>query len=529
MWEALRDQLPDGCALFHSVQLIEGDREREADLVVAWPGAGIAVIEVKGGHVTRREAQWFQESEGRRRPIDSPVAQAQDARHLLTRYLTRRHLPSFRAVHLVAFPYTAVARSWDAPECTRQMVIARGDVHDAASIVVHALRSHGGGFTVPDEAAVDDVVRVLAGELTSQASYLAAAAEHDDRVEQMTHDQARVLDMLRYHRRLRVVGGAGTGKTWLALEQARRLAGQGQEVALMCYSRGLARYFERTTATWRQREWPAYVGLFHRLPAEWGAPAKQDDESDSDYYEQTLPCALADLATHRAAADRFDAIVVDEGQDFGELWWPAVIACLRDRVNGALFVFEDEAQRVFPRPGATPIDLPPFVLDENIRNTKNIAQVFGSLAREQLRYRGTDGPPVVFHQCAPEDAVGCADDAVDTLVEEGFESGQIALLTTHYRHPLQRHEVELGGWERYWDAFFAGEDVFYGHVLGFKGLERSAVVLAVNGLRQRDRAKERLYVGLSRARSVLVVCGDLAEIAAVGGEGVRRRLAAARV
>lgn len=35
-----------------------------------------------------------------------------------------------------------------------------------------------------------------------------------------------------------------------------------------------------------------------------------------------------------------------------------------------------------------------------------------------------------------------------------------------------------------------------------------------------------LYVGLSRTRTQLVVCGDLGEIAAVGGEGVRRRLEA---
>jgi ATP-dependent exoDNAse (exonuclease V) alpha subunit len=69
--------------------------------------------------------------------------------------------------------------------------------------------------------------------------------------------------------------------------------------------------------------------------------------------------------------------------------------------------------------------------------------------------------------------------------------------------------------------------VFYGHVLGFKGLERPAVVLAVNGFKDPLRAKEMLYVGLSRARTQLVVCGDLGEIAKVGGEGVRKRLIAA--
>lgn len=76
-----------------------------------------------------------------------------------------------------------------------------------------------------------------------------------------------------------------------------------------------------------------------------------------------------------------------------------------------------------------------------------------------------------------------------------------------------------------WDDFFAEDDVFYGTASGFKGLERTRVVLAVNGFSAQARAKEMLYVGLSRVRSQLVVVGDLDEIAPAGQrEGVRRRL-----
>jgi len=87
------------------------------------------------------------------------------------------------------------------------------------------------------------------------------------------------------------------------------------------------------------------------------------------------------------------------------------------------------------------------------------------------------------------------------------------------------------GDEGYWDDFFAEDDVFYGTVSGFKGLERTCVVLAVNGFSAQARAKQMLYVGLSRARSQLVVVGDLDEIAPAVGEraGVRNRLEAAQV
>ena len=127
-------------------------------------------------------------------------------------------------------------------------------------------------------------------------------------------------------------------------------------------------------------------------------------------------------------------------------------------------------------------------------------------------------------QSTVEEVIGRADDVVEALLEEGWAPGQIALLTTQHRHPEQKSAVDLGGHEKYWDAFFAADDVFYGHELGFKGLERSVVVLAVNGFKQAERAKEMLYVGLSRAQSVLVVVAPRALLEDVGGGGVKSRL-----
>ena len=89
VWEALRDQLPDDAALFHSVNLLDREREQEIDLLVAWPGVGLAAIEVKGGYVTRDADGWHQGSGAQRHDID-PVAQAQDGRHILTRFLSAR-------------------------------------------------------------------------------------------------------------------------------------------------------------------------------------------------------------------------------------------------------------------------------------------------------------------------------------------------------------------------------------------------------------------------------------------------------
>ncbi|MBX9245344.1 NERD domain-containing protein [Actinotalea ferrariae] len=529
VWEDLRDQLPDDAALFHHVPLQLGSREGEIDLLVAWPGVGLAVIEVKGGRVVRDAEGWWQGPADTAHRID-PVRQVQDARHMLRRYLGQHRSPASQArcVQLVAFPNVRVPQDWEAPDCPRQMVIDNDDLVGLGLRVRRAIEDLGGGQRPLTHEGLASLEALVAGALPSQRDHLVAAAEHDQRVEQMTRDQAHVLDLLRYQRRIRVVGGAGSGKTWLALAQARRLARTGERVALVCYSRGLARFLERVTQEWPVRERPAFVGLFHELPVRWGAEPGQDD--DSDYWERRLPLRLGELAAARHPGSLFDSVVVDEAQDFGELWWPALLACLRhggargDGPEGGLYVFMDDAQRVFPRQGHVPIDLPPFTLQENIRSTKRIAQLFGSLSHEEVRPRGMVGEPVRLVEATVDGAVPAADDVVEALLDEGWEPGQIALLTTQHRHPEQRNAVDVGGWQHYWDGFLDEEDVFYGHVLGFKGLERQVVVLAVNGFRDVQRARELLYVGLSRARALLVVVGPRALVEEVGGTAVSIRL-----
>ncbi|WP_444664109.1 NERD domain-containing protein [Cellulomonas sp. CW35] len=526
VWEALCEHLPDDAVVLAGTLLQDGAIEREIDLLVVWPGLGVAAIEVKGGHVTRADGQWWQGSGEHRHAID-PVGQVQSAKHTLLRLLDRQGLAAARTrtAHLVALPHVYVPAPWDAPELPRTMLLDRDDVTDgsaAVRVIRRAIEDHGTGHAPLDEVAAEALVGWLTGGFPSQAEALADAAQYEDHLDRLTREQAHAMRYLDALPRVHVVGGAGTGKTWLALEHARRRARAGDRVALMCYSRGLARYLERATATWPARERPAYVGLFHELPVRWGA-TPGDDRDPADW-EERLPRELGDLAAQRAADELFDAVVVDEAQDFGDAWWPALLRCLRDPDAGRLAVFSDDGQRVFPRSGTAPVELTVITLDENLRSTKQIAQLCGALHTGITRPRGWAGAPVRVVDVPADDAVGAADDAVDALLAEGWEPGQIALLTTGRRHPLQVETVELAGHREYWDGFFGGQDVFYGHVLGFKGLERTVVVLAVNGVRDAERARTMLYTGLSRARVLLVVVGPRGYVEEVGGEAVRMRL-----
>ena len=240
------------------------------------------------------------------------------------------------------------------------------------------------------------------------------AEERGDEVERLSAEQAVILDAARLLNRIEVRGGAGSGKTWLAVEQARRLSRSGRRVALTCYSRGLAAWLQRRVASFPRKERPAYVGTFHNLGVEWGAPTGSDD--DSHFWEVELPATMARLAHDLPVKQRFDAIIVDEAQDFADSWWDPLVGALVDEERGGLFVYSDENQRIFARFGRPPVPLVPLVLDHNLRNTKQIHAAFGPLAPSRMYARGGEGPEVRFVAVSADEALDVAAEAEQRVV-----------------------------------------------------------------------------------------------------------------
>ena len=114
----------------------------------------------------------------------------------------------------------------------------------------------------------------------------------------------------------------------------------------------------------------------------------------------------------------------------------------------------------------------PIPLDENLRNTKQIAGTFSSLAPSQMRIRGRQRRARPLRASArPRTPSSVADDEAVALLDERLAPGAVALLTTG-QPPPRAGRASAGGQDVYWASFWDDDDLFYGHVLGFKGLER---------------------------------------------------------
>src|SRR5262249_5734804 len=150
-----------------------------------------------------------------------------------------------------------------------------------------------------------------------------------------------VLDFLEHVPRVAIRGGAGTGKTVLAAESARRLSARKHRVLLVCYNRALAFFLRQRIGSGPE------ISSFHSLCSRMASDAHLSiprGVKERELFDEHLPDLLA-RAAELLPERRYDAIIVDEGQDFRGHWWPAIDAWLAR--EGRLQVFHDCNQRVY--------------------------------------------------------------------------------------------------------------------------------------------------------------------------------------
>ena len=525
----------DGCTLLANFRLSDRHKDHEVDLVALMPDSGIVTVEVKGSHVWYDAHQgWLIQRDGKPQRID-PVGQARDACYALRNYVeadprwgSRGRL---RWGHHIVLPRTQLHDGFATPDCPRWQVSGANDLEALGQRLWDTTSLYRRDARLPTSDDINLVCEILSGRNQPVRDLVAIADDRQALADRLTMEQANLLNVTRLLNRVEIRGGAGSGKTVLAMRQAKDLAsgrggGARQRVGVVCYSYGLAEYLRRELLVGSRGKRPAFVGTFEDLGRSWGVPIT-GDRQDSRFWEMELPARMAEAALSLDDGARFDAIIIDEAQDFADDWWTPLLNSLRDEQVGGLYAYSDENQRVFARFGRPPVAMVPLLLDHNLRNTRQIGESFVPLAPTSMELRGGDGPEVSFVPARVSEALEVADEQVEALLEEGWRPKDIALITMGARHPVQAERQQTMGFAGYWDDFWSNDDIFYGHVLGFKGMERRAVVLCVNEDGTRDRGRERLYVGLSRATDRLVVVGDLAAIERMGGGAVAQHLGTA--
>lgn len=527
LYERFRTDLPDTWTVIHSQRfLLHGRRgfarEGELDFLIVDPARGALGIEVKGGGVRRNRDGWFStDRRGEEHPIKDPVRQAQNGVHAIRGYLEDARSFGGRGFRCrfdwaVALPDTVSPGDFG-PDLPAEVILDRSSLLDLRRAVDRAFGYWGpsrGDTRALSPAASDALVETLRERYPPAATLALVFREEQREILRLTDDQKFILDTLAAHPRVAIEGGAGTGKTVLAAEKARRMATTGARVLLLCFNRPLAAYL-RTGADGYE------VETFHEFCGKMARRARLAFEEPTtpghqDFWETTAPNLLVD-ALGRLPEARYDAIVVDEGQDFMRDWWTCLDLSLKEGGEGTLYAFYDPNQNISNRHPPEALEIIPNRLLHNCRNTANIARYIADLIGEEAQVRpGTpDGTPVEEITCGDPAALARqVSERLERLVEEDDVRPQdIGIISTRRLENSPFAEDRRAGRFRLvglGDPHAAKgrrsrPRVVFDTLERFKGLERDVVVLLDLPGSKRAVTAARLYVGASRAKHLLVV------------------------
>ena len=165
VWQVLKAALPDGVVLAHSVQVRHGSSEHEIDLLVLWPGVGMAAIEVKGGLVSVDKGQWYQSDRSGKHPIQSPLVQSQGSKHAFQEWIGEQlgNVLTSRFAYMACLPYTSVPRDWTLSGAPRTLILDREDLTGAAERIRSAIETEASGATPLAASYLARIVRKLEG------------------------------------------------------------------------------------------------------------------------------------------------------------------------------------------------------------------------------------------------------------------------------------------------------------------------------------------------------------------------------
>ena len=536
LYDTLRDRLPAEFTVMHSVRWVVRDRRRlsdgEADFLIVHPRLGLLVVEVKGGDISCSGGEWFSRDRGGNlHQIKNPFAQASSNKYKLLDKLAEAPATSLfhplylqHIGHAVAFPDTLVGSAGLGLDGDRSLIFDSHDLFNIETAVRRAMAHADHSYALPTEALKALVDTIAPTRKLPPVGLAAAIIREGTVMSQLTEQQFMVLSLLSGVREAAIGGCAGSGKTMLAMEKARRLADEGFRVLMVTFNRPIAddievRFKAGGVELGERIKVKNYTNLVRsichhaglKLPEEKDIPADERQQ----FFNEAMPEYLLQAA-NLLPDYRFDAIIVDEGQDFFDLWFDT-LRCLLANPQDIFYVFYDDNQRIYG-PERTTIARQqgqPFTLSTNCRNTRRIHQLVIKYYRgqSQLDALGPEGREPSVRQLASGGELEMVRQVVNELVgTQGIASGDIVLLTAaSAERSLLKEGMRLGNLTLTWKPKAVSNQLKVRTIHRFKGLESAVVILA-----ELDKAHSEgialdylLYVATSRARHELIILGEL--------------------
>jgi hypothetical protein len=547
---ACKEQLGAELLVIHSLAWISSlssrqPRNGETDFIIFDPNCGFIVVEVKGGGVRYdpNTSTWYSIGSRGTFPLsESPFIQALREKNATLEQIKRQGRWNNLGIGFISCGYGVffpdvddVSSLLELPEARPEIVGKMQDLADLSrwhNCVVNFWNRNSPPFTKLGKVGMGFIEDLFCKPREIQPLLSTRIADVESIRIKLTDEQSNRLRLLGRRKRAAICGGAGTGKTILAVEKAKRLADEGLKTLLLCYNELLGEKFRDL-----QEEIDNLTAInFHKFCNQRINASKNKSGTDplkeaereypgADLYKVLFPYALW-LANDDFQEEKFDAVIVDEGQDFCLDFWEPILDLLKDEENSYLYIFFDSNQMIYQKDHKFPIGEEPYTLTKNCRNTLRIHNA----CYQYYRGEPTDPPienigiPIqqIIASNLQKQSQALTRHVVKLLHNEDITADQIVVLIAdnyykqHYYNELKKLQNQLPrGIQWGIEALGCPSTIKIDTVQRYKGLEASVVFLWGIDELAPDSDRETIYVALSRPKDLLIL---------VGKEGTQERL-----
>jgi len=529
VYKALAKQLPDNCLILHSLEFIKqtskfkSHGDREADFVIFSPLYGVLVVEVKGGGIEYDKSinQWYSiDRNSIKHEIKNPVRQAKDAKYEIKDHLQRSLVnKNILLGHAVMFPDIENVVPLVSADMPINIIGSNRNIIDLEKWITEVFYYWAGEQAIYDpldEKGVKIAEQIYGKQVSILPSLRSAIEQEIQKQMELTNQQKNILRQLKRRKYALIEGGAGTGKTVLALDQAQTLATQDLKVLFLCYNQKLGNALKIKSqnidnlhsmsfhefCSWRTRQVKSNTGRDLVVEASISYPGE-------NLYDVLMPDAL--INSYEFAPIQYDVIIIDEGQDFKPEYWLAIEMLLDQNVDTKLYIFQDCNQAIYTNSNDLPIDCETLFLFDNCRNTKYIHNAAYQFYKgNEVNAPDLDGEPVkLIEKASVELQAKEIDNNILRLINtENIDPEDIAVIIMGQFHEAQLL-LENTNNSHLWafKEFSPNSKVLVETEKRFKGLEAKIIFLWI--IDEESISDKLLYVSISRARFRLWVIGTI--------------------
>jgi len=496
----------------------------EIDFLVLASNLGVYALEVKGGRVRREDGVWvYTDKYGiEHKKPRGPFEQASEGMYSVFSELSKKGDKKLsRIIHGYGVMFPDIEYNNEDIDASQNQIFDLRDKEYVGRYIKRLSEYNKSKATekkvivlYPTEDDVNDILQILRNDFDRAVPLKIKIEYSEENLIQLTKEQYKVIDGLSYNKRCLINGAAGTGKTVLAIKNAKESDLKNKKVALFCYNLLLRN--ELKTHFQDEEFKPSYIGSFTEFLEELvRRHTSFDFKSIKDYshfYSKDLPLLAIEALDKNPVL--FDKIIIDEAQDILKPDYLEILDILLKGglQNGNWFLFGDfKYQTIFNRE-ITPnyvIDLldkfanyTVFNLTVNCRNTKNIQNEMNQLfsMNDQTLNKDKNAPNVSYFQFeTQEDELLIVENELKNLITSGIKKEDITILSpfkfeNSVASKIKRYQID--------SCFDPTNNITYSTIQGFKGLENKVIILTDIMTYNKP---DLMYVAMSRARSYLII------------------------